>query len=441
MAFSILEGVHPFMFAFNRQKHFETFVEADASSPAEISIRRALIAISGILLWPTLGDPTIAVWGLLYALGDVFYVRLLKSKSKRISTRKFAAAAAASLLLGSWVGAMSAYLAWAEGGALAFIGMCILAGQGLHCMSSHSRVGAALYTDLLVVALTTFGFALGTAIHAPGPEMSAAILIGATAVLAYFVHSVRKTVALRVALYQRSMSEAQDQKMSALGQFTSGVAHDFNNLLTVISGNIELARIVQAPREKDTLLQEAYQASGNAAQLVRQLLAYSRRSNLQPQNLELNSTIKGFAGVCSRMLPATVSLEIAEHRELVQVRADQAMLETALMNLVKNASDALDGRPGEISINVDRDPKNDQALIIVRDSGPGMPEDILDRATHPFFTTKEVGQGSGLGLSMVSGFAEQSGGVLKLSNLFPVGFEARLYFPLSSAVQPQGEFA
>ena len=414
-------------------EEFGGFVSADAESDTEVWLRRLLVFLSSMILWLVLDQVILSLWGLGYVIGDTVYVRFLRSHRTRATQQKVYVAAVLSLVVGCWVGAMAIYLSCIDQGRFFFLGACVVVGQGLHCLSSHPRLGIALYTDLAVVCTTTFGVAYSVAKFAISSNLSIAIWVSSLAVLAYFIHSVHRTVSDREALNRRVTAELQDQKMKALGQFTSGVAHDFNNMLTVISGNIELAKLENLPPEVNALLNDAETASGNAAGLVRQLLAYSRKSTLQTDIWEVNDVITRVASVADRLLPETIQFRHLPTQNATYLRADGPMLETALLNLILNARDALEDTPGMIILHAIRPSANGMLTISVTDDGPGMPHDILERATDPFFTTKAVGKGSGLGLSMVAGFCEQSGGRLELENLSPRGLEARVILPLAEA--------
>ncbi|MEM6306290.1 MAG: ATP-binding protein, partial [Pseudomonadota bacterium] len=149
--------------------------------------------------------------------------------------------------------------------------------------------------------------------------------------------------------------------------------------------------------------------------------------------LEANALISRVMNVAGRLLPVTITLEQRLFNGAVQLKADGAMLETALLNLVVNARDAMGGKPGLIRVSGRVHPLEGMASIAIEDQGPGMSDDLLQRATDPFFTTKAAGEGSGLGLSMVAGFADQSGGALRLENLEDGGLRAEIFLPAEIA--------
>ena len=233
----------------------------------------------------------------------------------------------------------------------------------------------------------------------------------------------------------------QAQKMEAIGQLTGGVAHDFNNLLTVIVGNLELLEVVLKDDEQLDILREAQEAAELGAKLTERLLTFARRSPLEPTIVELNSLVLGLTNMLHRTLGETVELSTALSTALWETRVDPGQVESAVINLAVNARDAMpDG--GRLIIetrNAEMDElyaaaeaglsAGEYVQLSVTDTGTGMPEDVRQRAFEPFFTTKEVGRGTGLGLSMVYGFAKQSGGHLTIYSEVGKGTTINLYLP------------
>lgn len=233
----------------------------------------------------------------------------------------------------------------------------------------------------------------------------------------------------------------QAQKMDAIGQLTGGVAHDFNNLLTVIIGNLELMEIQMGDFEHFDLLNEAMEAAEMGARLTERLLAFARRSPLEPQVVELNSLVEGLAEILQRTLGATIELKSVLSTDPWLVKVDPTQFESAIVNLVVNARDAMpsggrlvletrnmaldeDYVADEIGLRPD-----DYVQISVTDTGTGMPEDVIRRVFEPFYTTKDVGEGTGLGLSMVYGFGKQSGGHVTIYSELRKGTTVNLYLP------------
>jgi signal transduction histidine kinase/CheY-like chemotaxis protein len=235
----------------------------------------------------------------------------------------------------------------------------------------------------------------------------------------------------------------QSQKMEAVGQLTGGIAHDFNNILAGIGGSLEMAqaRIAQG-RIADTerFLTGAKSAVRRAASLTERLLAFSRRQTLDPKPVDVNGLVNGMLDLIARSVGPTIAIEAVGAAGLWTVFADAGQLENALLNLSINSRDAMpDG--GKLTIETSnrwmderaakaRDLKPGQYVsLCVSDTGTGMTPDVVERAFDPFFTTKPIGQGTGLGLSMVYGFAGQSGGAARIYSEPGKGTMICIYLP------------
>jgi len=235
----------------------------------------------------------------------------------------------------------------------------------------------------------------------------------------------------------------QAQKMEAIGQLTGGVAHDFNNLLTVIMGGLDTIRRSK-PEDHSRIKRAtdmALQGTQRAASLTGRLLAFSRRQPLEPKPLEVNVLVREMTELLHRTLGETIELEAVTAPRLWPVEVDQNQLESAILNLAVNARDAMpDG--GKLTIETANTALDESysakdtevvpgqyVMLAISDSGTGMSKETLNRAFEPFYTTKEVGRGTGLGLSMVYGFAKQSGGHVTLYSEEGQGTTVKLYFP------------
>ena len=235
----------------------------------------------------------------------------------------------------------------------------------------------------------------------------------------------------------------QSQKMEAVGQLTGGLAHDFNNLLTGMMGNLELLqhRIARGRFDDVNRLVNAAQGAGRrAASLTQRLLAFSRRQTLDPKPTDVNRLITGMEDLLRRTVGSTADIEIVGAGGLWTTMIDPGQLENALLNLCINARDAMpDG--GRITIETankwlderagrERDlPPGQYLSVCVTDTGSGMSAATIERAFEPFFTTKPIGQGTGLGLSMIYGFARQSGGQVRIYSELGQGTTMCIYLP------------
>ncbi len=240
----------------------------------------------------------------------------------------------------------------------------------------------------------------------------------------------------------------QSQRLDAVGQLTGGIAHDFNNLLTVILGNAEaLTDTLAADQSNATMARQIMIASERAADLTHHLLAFARKQPLSPGIFDANELIEGMRMLIERSITPAITLELKLDDSLGSVYVDRAMFENALLNLCVNARDAMpDGGSLHIETNPvamigptspDMPQEGEYVRVTVSDTGAGMDDDTLAQAFEPFFTTKSVGAGSGLGLSMVHGFAHQSGGDLRIQSSPGVGTTVELLLPRSARV-PEG---
>lgn len=246
----------------------------------------------------------------------------------------------------------------------------------------------------------------------------------------------------------RKESDARLQqalKMEAVGQLTGGVAHDFNNLLTVILGNLEILRgRAEGNPDIEGGLEMALKATFRAADLTQRLLAFSRKQALSPEPSNSNQLVSGLTEMLRRTLGEEIEIETVLAGGLWDAVIDPGQLENALLNLAINARDAMpDG--GKLTIET-ANSHLDQAyadaheevtpgqyvMIAVTDTGTGMSAEVIERAYEPFFTTKEVGEGSGLGLSMIYGFVKQSDGHIKIYSELGEGTTFKLYLPRAS---------
>jgi PAS domain S-box-containing protein len=246
---------------------------------------------------------------------------------------------------------------------------------------------------------------------------------------------------------QARLAEAQDQlrqaqKMETIGQLTGGVAHDFNNLLTPIVGALDMLRRRGYSDERtQRLTVGALQAAERARVLVQRLLAFSRRQHLQPRAVDIRALIESLADLLSRSLGPRLELVLDIDRNLPAAHVDPNQLELALLNLAVNSRDAMAGE-GTLTISAQlmtaakslKLKSGSYICLAVRDTGTGMDEHTLRRAVEPFFTTKGVGRGTGLGLSSVQGLAEQSGGDFRLESQPGKGTTAIIWLPASKEV-------
>jgi PAS domain S-box-containing protein len=234
----------------------------------------------------------------------------------------------------------------------------------------------------------------------------------------------------------------QAQRMESIGQLTGGIAHDFNNLLQVISGNLQLlAGNVTGNDRAERRIQNALTGVNSGAKLASQLLAFGRRQALEPKVVSIGRLVRGLDDMLRRSLGEEIEIRTRAAPDLWNTLADPSQVENALLNLAINARDAMDGR-GRLTIEVENAVLDEEyarahpdvtageyVVLAVSDTGVGMAPEIVEKVFEPFFTTKPEGRGTGLGLSMVYGFAKQSGGHVKIYSEVGQGTTIRLYLP------------
>jgi nitrogen-specific signal transduction histidine kinase/CheY-like chemotaxis protein len=244
----------------------------------------------------------------------------------------------------------------------------------------------------------------------------------------------------------------QAQKMEAVGTLAGGIAHDFNNLLQAILGYSDLL-LLRTSKEHPSYreIQQIFRSARRGADLVKQLLTFSRGIESKPRSMDLNQTVTEVRKLLGRTLPKMIAIELCLDENLKSIDADPAQMEQVLMNLAVNARDAMPNG-GKLTIrteNVTLDatygrthlgtPHGDHILLTVADTGHGMDRQTLEHAFEPFYTTKEVGKGTGLGLSMVYGIVEEHGGHIKCTSEPGKGAAFEIYLPASEFQEKRRE--
>lgn len=258
-----------------------------------------------------------------------------------------------------------------------------------------------------------------------------------------------RTAELKAEMAARETSEEalrQAQKMEAVGQLTGGIAHDFNNMLTGILAAMELMRMRLDAKRYDNLdrfLDIASTSAQRAAGLTQRLLAFSRRQSLDPRPVDVEDMVRSMEDLLARTLGERVQLH-TELGDVPRAMVDTNQLESALLNLAINARDAMP-EGGSLCVRTTLEALPDAAdktmyvVMSVTDTGTGMDADTLDKIFEPFFTTKPIGQGTGLGMSMIYGFVRQSHGHVRITSGVGQGTTVRLYLPVATGSEPASE--
>jgi PAS domain S-box-containing protein len=280
----------------------------------------------------------------------------------------------------------------------------------------------------IAVPMSDRGRAIGLlAVHARRPQASGDDEI----------HFLQSLCNLLSSSLQRAESEealAHSQRLESVGQLTGGIAHDFNNLLTIIQGNLQvLHERPGLPEPSQELVASAMRAAKRAGELTGKLLAFSRRQVLQPAKVDVAAMLHSLAGMLKRTLDQRVRIGVDAQDAVPHVQADPSQLESALLNIAINARDAMP-EGGTLSFSAHAD--GDSVAIAVGDSGSGMSDEVRERAFEPFFTTKAKGRGTGLGLSTVYGFVNQSKGTVELDSAPGRGTTVTMRLPRWREAEP-----
>ena len=224
----------------------------------------------------------------------------------------------------------------------------------------------------------------------------------------------------------------QAQKMEAVGQLSGGIAHDFNNLLSVIIGNLELMQLdIPEDSPLESNLENAMVAARRGADLTLKLLGFSRQSSSESEIISINESINTLLSLINKSLTASITVELKLQEDIWPIMLNSGELSDSILNIAINARDAMEESNGTLTITTENRKVHgkDYAVLTMRDTGSGIEESQLDFIFNPFYTTKEESKGSGLGLSMVYGFVNRSGGIIEVDSKVGKGTEFRLFFP------------
>lgn len=406
--------------------------EAELQPAREFLLRHGIVFAACIALYVAGTGVGVLVWYAVYFVSARLYLRSLRKAKGPIYLTGYLWVLGKNLALSMLFLSLPIYLFMVADPLVQFACGAGVVGKALYDVTHHGPLRHILWIDAVTMSSAIL-FMGGTLIYqGPGTLGHVAVIgVCTVSVAVYFVQCLVYVSRTRSVLTRTEEQLAQAQKMEAVGRLTGGVAHDFNNLLTVILGNLDLYQELYTTQERDAAVGEARDAATRAAKVTAQLLAFSRKSPLTAEPVRVESFINEFSMLAKRVVPSSIQLSIQYPEELPRLYLDKSKLETALLNLVINARDAMGPEPGALEIMVERrmvragwstlqsslplEPGM-YCRFTVTDTGPGIPLELLDQIAEPFFTTKPVGKGSGLGLSMAKGFAEQSGGALGVTS-------------------------
>jgi two-component system, cell cycle sensor histidine kinase and response regulator CckA len=424
-------------------------IESDVEPVFEIGARFVLLAIFCISIAIWLDLTSALYWLAVYVLTEAANIGFLATRRRPGTHLDTQIASGLIFITTLWFSILPIYLWSLDITLMRFAALSLVVGMVLYSITRYSGLRRIAIWDGILISGLTLYFGYDMARQADTTTTMLLTMLFSVLMVLYYLVSLYESVATRSALKLAEKRNIQAQKMEAVGQLTGGIAHDFNNLLTVMIGNLDLYSEVEDREEKDVLAEEARQAALRAATLTAHLLAFSRKARLNPKTFDPERFLQSFVALTSRVLPDSISLQLELTSAPHRITADVNQLENALLNLVINARDAMSDF-GTIILRLDWvDAGHEQEFygttlpagrycrISVVDSGPGIAPELQMTVMDPFFTTKPVGKGSGLGLPMAKGFVEQSGGALELVSQPGDGTNIAFWLPVSGASQPQ----
>ncbi|MEL7181611.1 MAG: ATP-binding protein [Pseudomonadota bacterium] len=431
----------------NRLGQIASIAEAEAFGSLEFFANIGLLSVATILGWLAFG---LWVPVLIVAVYVTFFT-LEKWFAKRAVERELLSSywLVLGLLCGRAVTycALFVYVWTVEGDVFKFATIALIVAATINMFVFH-----ATHFEIIVVVFVPVWFGhiviTGTAFAQHGLALEPFMfLLVSLFILPYFLLALKSAQERWTKNDIIRQSFNHTQKLDAVGQLVAGVAHDFNNILTVTRGNAELLA-GSGDETHDELVQEIVKASDRGAALAGQLLAFGRRSMLSPEPIQVDRFLDHIQPLLQRVLPENIELTFSADPDLPTIFVDKNQLETAIVNLATNARDAMKnggrleikamvmafdgGDLGQAEINL---APGTYVAISVNDNGIGVPDDLQESIFDPFFTTKPVGKGSGLGLPMVIGFAEQSAGGVRLESKVDLGTRVTLFLPTAQSAQ------
>lgn len=411
---------------------------ADFGSPTEYTVRYAAVFVLGAAIAFFLGIQEILIWLALYAGAELLHYGCTKIGLQSPTRRMARITQLTYFLSASIFVTFPMMLTHSEHVAVITPALVAQIGWILFTLWRPMSIPsiAVFDTSVAIAFCVNACFAFWGLMEDAWAQVVFMLSMATLAI--YYAMTIVRNLALQRAMDARRRRAAEAEKMEALGRLVGGVAHDFNNILTVVKGNIELYHVLPPGPDREALLDEVDKAATRAVHLTGQLLSYGRKAALAPSVIPLEEHLHDILPMVERLLPQWITLEVDIPKGLGLVSMDSSQFGAALLNLVSNASDAIGEREGRITLKAWRQEGQDGAprlRLAVTDTGGGMSTDVAASALEPYFTTKPVGRGSGLGLPMVKGFAEQTGGALDLRNRPGDGLTVTLTLPVEA---PQG---
>lgn len=411
------------------RKDIERLYRLDYGDVGEFWFRMIGSLLGACIIWLYTGWILAWVWVGVYASLQLAFFLFLQAKLKSASRADVILAHLIfPLLLVSFIW-MPILMITSPDDVLSVSGFTIMSGVIVFLVR---RAEEYLKMMLFEIAVLAVCLGVGVAVilaRYENPLAWLGLIFGALTLVFYVTQAAIIVRQQRLRADEIAVRTGQAQKLEAIGKLAGGVAHDFNNLLTVIIGNLDLVNEVEDAKIRAELLEDAKSAALRGSTVVRQLLTYARQTEGTPQTLDASDLLRSVESMCKTLIPESISVVVSLPSKRLAVVVDDALFVAAMLNLVKNSVDAID-KTGEVTLSANARlvakpmkcvsgqllPAGNYVEFTVADTGMGIPSDVLDRVADPFFTTKSVGNGSGLGLSMVSGFTMQMGGGLEIQS-------------------------
>lgn len=410
-------------------KEIERLYRLDYGDVGEFSFRMAGSLVGAGIIWLYTGWMLAWIWVAAYTILQLAFFLFLRSKLKRASRSDVLMAHAFfPLLLVSFIW-MPILMITSPDDVLSVSGFTILSGAIVFVVRRSEEY---LEMMLFEIAVITVCLGIGVAVilaRYDNPLAWLGLIFGTSTLIFYVTQAAIIVRRQRIRADEIAARTSQAAKLESIGKLAGGVAHDFNNLLTVILGNLDMIREVKDPQVTEELLDNARSAALRGAKVVSQLLTFARQKEGTPHSVGASALLQSVELMCKTFIPVSVSLQVNLPPQTMSIVVDEALFITAMLNLIKNSIDAIE-RGGQVTVtaasrNLAKPlqcisgrllPIGHFVEFVVADTGNGIPPEILSRVADPFFTTKIVGKGSGLGLSMVAGFAIQAGGGVEIKS-------------------------
>ncbi|THH38110.1 hypothetical protein E4Z66_00600 [Aliishimia ponticola] len=408
---------------------------SESASSFEFIARTGLVVSTILIGWMLFGLNFLILWVAAYYGAVVLEKLAIDHLARQPSRARFYLVVAAGFLVASAFATLPVYLWSFEDPVWKLASAVLLAGASVNVILLRARTWQTAVAYLLPII---FSF-LAIAFQVAEPSWSDPHFIGglvlATAICMYFCIAVREAQNASERLINTQTQLMRAQKVEALSTLTGGISHDFMNVLSVIQGNLELLAEAPDDRERTTFIKDALRATRRGADLTAQLNLYARRATLSPGPVDPIDVVDDVESLVRHVLPPNISFETQKPSDMGDIIIDESALKAALINLIVNARDAIPAS-GRISLETyrvsphegraGRQPGKPMVVFEVSDTGTGIDPAVMPKVFDPFYTTKPAGQGTGLGLATVLGFARHSGGDVAVESQPGRGTRVRL---------------